>query len=213
MCIICCIAILVVAFGGYAEEPYARFKVGLQAGTDVTELIRSAFNVAPMSTIFSVGAQVHILPALSLRPVLQLGTMSRDTKNDLTGVVTQNTSSELAIGGRLDILWHLIRLSGGSVYVGPSIGYLSDDSKFYYAGGGVSNDSSDSEIKIGILFGAQTQIFSNFAFYMESGVTWNKTISSNDNYDTSGAITSGSTNTYSYVYLNGLTFGFVAYLN
>ena len=214
MCHFVGVVLMVAAVGAYAEEPYSPFKVGLQAGTDVTELIRSAFNLAPMSTIFSIGAQIHITRALSLRPVIQFGTSFQSQKDDLTGNGTP-TVSEVAVGGRLDLLWHLIRLPAGSVYVGPSVGYLYDYYNSPYGGGGTYHDVEDSELKAGILFGAQTLIFNNFAFYMESGVSVNKTVSRNDYYNAppAGGLQSGSTSTYTYIYLNGLTFGFVAYLN
>ena len=203
---------LAIAVSVHAEDTYKSFKVGLEAGTDVTELIRMALNEAPESTIFSVGAQVHIIPLLSLRPVLQLESISHSVTDNIAGTTTLS-NSDLAVGGRIDALFHLIRLPAGSVYAGPSLGYLRQDTKNYYASGTTSSELTDTELRAGAIFGAQLQIFSNFGFYMESGVYYNLSTSKNDQYNASGTLTSSSTDTYEYVYLSGLTFGFIAYLN
>jgi hypothetical protein len=208
ICSLVVIFIIMVALAAGAQETYTPFKVGLQVGS--VDLLQAIGNGEWVS---SFGAEVHIIPALSVKALAEFSMTSDYSQNNLAATGQVKNNDRTLYGGKIEALWHAIRFSGGSVYIGPAGFFHWGTGTNYYASGSTSSMSSVTDIWLGAVVGGQYLINKYFGFFAETGLAYDIYSDRYVSYDTLGSITYDTTSSTNGILFSGLTLGFLVYLN
>jgi hypothetical protein len=200
--------LVVVALCG-AEEQYGFLKTGIQGGLNFNTIDLNDFS----GEMYSIGAQVHILPWLSVRGSFSLYSTQQQFSDTVAATAEYLRNESSLMGGGGAVLLHLIRFDSGSFYLGPMVSTWSQKTTYHNTDGSTSEIDYYNDLQLGAIVGGQWMLGKGFALYGEGTFVYSMYSYGYDTWNALGTHTGSPMSDYNRFFFKGATIGFIAYLN